>query len=325
MLIDTEDRASASATPRAAAERRRHAAAASSPASASRRSPCAPTAPTSSRSWPTSRPAPAAARSHRLMRARRSPPLLCALVGFARASAAVVRRRPRRHRHAGRSAGPPHRRRPLHATSSRSRPTRGTERRPRAGRPAARARAGQARRRIDHALARQRPRRGHARPSRSPPSSPASVDVPPLALRYRGAGRRRAATIQTPASRITVASVLPADGGDVEPRDLKPQAEIGSAPRRLDLLAVAVAASVALVVVLRPARLARPRPAAASRPSCRRPSCIAEAPEDRARARSSTAPAPTSAPTATSSPTTARSPSRCAATSRSASASPPSP
>jgi len=51
------------------------------------------------------------------------------------------------------------------------------------------------------------------------------VDVPPLVIRY-ATPSGEAGEVQAPASRIAVESVLPP--GDLEPKDLKPQAEIGA-------------------------------------------------------------------------------------------------
>ena len=54
------------------------------------------------------------------------------------------------------------------------------------------------------------------------------IELPPLKLRYRD---RTGATgdVLTPVARVVVASLLP-QSGQVSPRDLKPQAEIGSPP-----------------------------------------------------------------------------------------------
>ena len=109
---------------------------------------------------------------------------------------------------------------------------------------------------------------------------PGDVIVPPLSLRYFGKDIE-GGTIQTQASRISVASVLPAGGGDVEPRDLKPQAELGLGSPAWIAPAVA-AASIALIVVctLLFWRVGVLRQRAAYVPA---PVVIAEVPEDRAR------------------------------------------
>ncbi len=72
------------------------------------------------------------------------------------------------------------------------------------------------------------------------------VPIPPLTLRYFGqdiAG----GSIDTPASRLAVASVLPS-GGEVAPRDLKPQAEIGFGSPAWVVPAIS-AAAIALVII----------------------------------------------------------------------------
>jgi hypothetical protein len=108
---------------------------------------------------------------------------------------------------------------------------------------------------------------------------PGDVIVPPLSLRYFGKDIE-GGSIQTQASRISVASVLPS-GGDVEPRDLKPQAKLGLGSPAWVAPAVA-AASIALIVVgtllLWRVRILRRR--AAYVPA---PAIVAEVPEDRAR------------------------------------------
>lgn len=108
---------------------------------------------------------------------------------------------------------------------------------------------------------------------------PGNVEVPPISLRYFGqdvAG----GTVTTPASRLAIVSVLPA-GGQLEPRDLKPQAEIGvSSPAWVGpALAVAVAALV-LILALMSWRIRTAQRRAAFVPA---PVIVADGPEDRAR------------------------------------------
>ncbi|HLF79237.1 MAG TPA: hypothetical protein VJB57_17285 [Dehalococcoidia bacterium] len=76
---------------------------------------------------------------------------------------------------------------------------------------------------------------------------PGDLSIPPLTLRYRNAGGG-SGDLETPPSRVGITSVLPLDG-EVTPRDLKPQAEIGTPPAIWVLVAIA-AALVALVVVV---------------------------------------------------------------------------
>jgi hypothetical protein len=93
---------------------------------------------------------------------------------------------------------------------------------------------------------------------------PGPLDLPPIKLRARGPGGATI-DIETPPSRVVVGSVLPADGA-LTPRDLKPQAEIGtSTPAALYAGLVALTIALLLVVALivwRTRRLARPAPAA---------------------------------------------------------------
>ena len=88
---------------------------------------------------------------------------------------------------------------------------------------------------------------------------PGELLITPLQLRYVGPDGATG-QIETPASRLDVTSVLP-PGGDLSPRDLKPQAEI-SATVAAFLLPALIAACVALVIGLGLLvwRLRRPRP-----------------------------------------------------------------
>ncbi len=79
------------------------------------------------------------------------------------------------------------------------------------------------------------------------PFAPGELIVPPLRLRYRGPDAA-AGEIETPASQLRVASVLPAQG-EATLRDLKAQAEIGDAPAAI-VLPVLIGAGAALAVVL---------------------------------------------------------------------------
>jgi hypothetical protein len=83
------------------------------------------------------------------------------------------------------------------------------------------------------------------------PFVPGDIRLPPLPLVYTNADGA-SGSIEAPGSIISVASVLP-QGGDVTPRDLKPQAEIGTPPSSwlipaVAALAIAVVALVALAV-----------------------------------------------------------------------------
>jgi BatD DUF11 like domain len=111
--------------------------------------------------------------------------------------------------------------------------------------------------------------------------APGNITVPPLTLRYFGkdiAG----GDIQTPASQINVASVLPADPAIPVPRDLKPQAEIGTAgaPGWLVPALAGSLASLLLVGLLLRARVRAVKRRAAYVPA---PVVAEELPEDRAR------------------------------------------
>jgi hypothetical protein len=79
------------------------------------------------------------------------------------------------------------------------------------------------------------------------PFVPGEVMLPPMVLRYSMSGGS-SGQLETPASRILVASVLPQQG-EVAPRDLKPQAEIAAGGPGWVGPAVA-AAGLALIVTL---------------------------------------------------------------------------
>jgi hypothetical protein len=110
--------------------------------------------------------------------------------------------------------------------------------------------------------------------------APGPIEIPPMALRYFGqdiAGGE----IETPASVIDVASVLPAEPAFPPPRDLKAQAEIGESPPGWILPALgASAATLALVLLLIYVRLRVAKHRAAYVPA---PVMTEELPEDRAR------------------------------------------
>ena len=76
---------------------------------------------------------------------------------------------------------------------------------------------------------------------------PGPLDLPPINLRVRAPGGVTT-DVETPMSRVIVESVLPA-GGVLNPRDLKPQAEIGEAPPTT-LIITLIALTIALFVVL---------------------------------------------------------------------------
>jgi hypothetical protein len=76
---------------------------------------------------------------------------------------------------------------------------------------------------------------------------PGNLTVPPLRLRHRAPGGA-ATDISTPPSSVNVVSVLPA-GEAAAPKDLKPQAEIGTPPVTW-LYAALAAAVIALIVVV---------------------------------------------------------------------------
>jgi hypothetical protein len=105
-----------------------------------------------------------------------------------------------------------------------------------------------------------------------------SVPIPPIALRYVDGDT--SGTIETQPSLIAVASVLPA-GGEITPRDLKPQAEIGLGSPAWIVPAIS-AATIALIIVAtllfwRVRRL-QERAAYVSEPAA-----AVDSPEDRAR------------------------------------------
>jgi hypothetical protein len=104
------------------------------------------------------------------------------------------------------------------------------------------------------------------------------VPIPPIALRYVNGDTTGA--IETPASRLVVASVLPS-GGEITPRDLKPQAEIGLGSPAWVVPAIS-AATIALIAVatLLFWRLRREQERVAVVPE---PVVAVTSPEDRAR------------------------------------------
>jgi hypothetical protein len=106
-----------------------------------------------------------------------------------------------------------------------------------------------------------------------------SVPIPPIALRYVNGDTT--GTVETPPSLLAVASVLPPGGGEIAPRDLKPQAEIGLGSPAWIVPAIS-AATLALIVVatLLFWRVRRLQERAAYVPE---PVVVAESPEDRAR------------------------------------------
>jgi len=106
-----------------------------------------------------------------------------------------------------------------------------------------------------------------------------SVPIPPIALRYVDGDT--SGTIETQPSLIAVASVLPAAGGEITPRDLKPQAEIGlSSPAWIVPAISAVTIGLVTVATLLFWRIRRLRERAAYVPE---PVIVVESPEDRAR------------------------------------------
>ena len=74
------------------------------------------------------------------------------------------------------------------------------------------------------------------------------VPVPPLPLRYTMPDGTTG-TVETVSSLIEVTSVLPASG-PATPRDLKPQAEIGTAPPTWPLPAIAVAVTLLVLLIM---------------------------------------------------------------------------
>jgi hypothetical protein len=105
------------------------------------------------------------------------------------------------------------------------------------------------------------------------------VPIPPIALRY--VGDDGTGTIEMPASRLIVASILPS-GGEVSPLDLKPQADIGLGSPAWVVPAIS-ATTLALVVVatLLFWRIRRIQERAAA--VVPEPMVAAASPEDRAR------------------------------------------
>lgn len=79
--------------------------------------------------------------------------------------------------------------------------------------------------------------------------SPGDLTIPPLSLQYEEPDGTKG-TLETPAARILISSVLPTDGSQVRLRDLKPQLEIGKASNLGPYLGAFAAVLVALVVVL---------------------------------------------------------------------------
>jgi hypothetical protein len=105
--------------------------------------------------------------------------------------------------------------------------------------------------------------------------------MPGLTLSYTAAGGV-SGTLQTPATHLSIASTLPA-GGPLEPRPLKPQADIGAAggaPSQLVALAAAAFMAAAALLYFVRRRLTRPAPEAAVLPE---PQALG--PEDQARRR----------------------------------------
>jgi hypothetical protein len=110
--------------------------------------------------------------------------------------------------------------------------------------------------------------------------APGTIVVPPMTLRYFGQDTE-GGDIQTPPSQFSVTSVLPADPAVPEPRDLKPQAEIGtSAPGWIVPALAASLATLGLVASLLYVRLRAVKRHAAYVPP---PVVVEEMPEDRAR------------------------------------------
>jgi hypothetical protein len=79
--------------------------------------------------------------------------------------------------------------------------------------------------------------------------SPGELQIPPLALDFEEPDGTRG-SIQIPAARILVSSVLPTDGSQITPRDLKPQLEIGSGNATSTYLAAITALLLALSVIV---------------------------------------------------------------------------
>lgn len=105
------------------------------------------------------------------------------------------------------------------------------------------------------------------------------LEIEPLRLRYRDA-QGGTGEIETPAAVVLVESVLPAEG-ELAPRDLKPQAEIGAGALAWPAAAFGVAllllaAVLGLIALRRRARPPTPQPLPVA--------AVAAGPEDRARA-----------------------------------------
>ena len=107
------------------------------------------------------------------------------------------------------------------------------------------------------------------------------LDVGPLRLRFKDAAGA-SGEIETPGSVLLIESILP-DSGELVPRDLKPQVEIGAPAVAWPVVAFAAAlvalASVVGLIVLRRRALRRPPVRVAPAPEP-----VAAGPEDRARA-----------------------------------------
>jgi len=109
---------------------------------------------------------------------------------------------------------------------------------------------------------------------------PGELEVPPLVLRYFGP-EVAGGELRTPATQLSVASVLPAEPAIPQPRDLKPQAVIGAPEPGWVIPALAAsAATLAIVVLLLYARTRAVKRRLAYVPA---PVIEAELPEDRAR------------------------------------------
>jgi hypothetical protein len=110
--------------------------------------------------------------------------------------------------------------------------------------------------------------------------APGPITVPPITLRYFGQDIE-GGDLQTPPSQFNVTSVLSNDPAVPQPRDLKPQAEIGvSAPSWILPALGASLATLALVAALLFVRLRAVKQRAAYVPA---PMATEDLPEDRAR------------------------------------------
>jgi hypothetical protein len=106
------------------------------------------------------------------------------------------------------------------------------------------------------------------------------LQIPPLTLDFEEPDGRKG-TVQTPAGRISVSSVLPANGSQIQPRDLKPQLEIGSGNSTgTFLLAMALVLILLAVIVALIIRSMRKKPV----PAPVVVDTMEMGPEDRARA-----------------------------------------